>query len=566
MSEAFCAGWSPESTTCQKTGHFACKGCLLVTYCGSTCQKSHWPQHKIDCKCPVGKTTWQPQWALQNRMPDFVRGGVGEQFGGRKYLWGNMPAYDVLKLVDNEGVAYDGPLTLLFAASGDLRNLFKTLAELPESYTGTVRVTLNDRDLDVVARNIIMLLIALVLEDAEEAIDCILHFWYSCLIRKSHYEAVQARIRPLIQDVCVKIKAKSPGSLQAKTWKLGKHSLRLVLTQSTWTRLLSYMDLPQGLDGSKATRIRQAVTQAESRVDYRDRHLLFFSPAHRVAKTRFWKDGLLLPFGASRDDFVVPNPTFFSNANGWPMFDNADPLSGWTLKEIEATSSGQATADLYGKLSKHIHNTLKSFLHRLYSLRAVELRFLHVDAVKLPELLGESERFDRIEVSNISDCGYVGPHQTVGLLAPLLQTHAMNPHATLITLFMNAVDENRNEQDEILEMSPDGPVMRTLIKYMPPTRRLASKNDPAMIKFISSKDYVASHDRYFDRFVEKFKLTEFGHVCGVTMKNKHTIIEKWPYILRLQPDQKGAQEEFDRLLRSSTSTKERYVEWKRIVA
>lgn len=66
--------------------------------------------------------------------------------------------------------------------------------------------------------------------------------------------------------------------------------------------------------------------------------------------------------------------------------------------------------------------------------------------------------------------------------------------------------------------------------------------------------------------MEKFKLAELGHVCGVTMKDKHTIIEKCPYVLRLRPGQVGAQEEFDRLLRSGTSTKERYVEWKRISA
>ncbi|KAJ1328217.1 hypothetical protein MN608_07553 [Microdochium nivale] len=326
------------------------------------------------------------------------------------------------------------------------------------------------------------------------------------------------------------------------------------------------MDLPQGLDASKATQIRQAVTQAESRVDYRDRNLLYFSPAQRVAKTRFWQDGLLLPFGARRDDFVVPNPTFFANATGWPMFDSADPLSGWTLKDIEATSSGQATADLYGKFCKHIRNTLKSFLHRLDSLQAANLTIMHLDAVKLPDFLGESDRFDRIEVSNISDCGYVGPHQTVGLLSPLLQSHAINPHATLITLFMNAVDENRNEQDQILEVSPSSLTIKTLTKYMPPTRRLANNNDPDIFKFTSAMGYVTNHDRYFNRFVEDFKLAELGYVCGVTMKDKHTIIEKWPYVLRLRPGQAGAQEEFDRLLRSSTSTKERYVEWKRIPA
>lgn len=205
------------------------------------------------------------------------------------------------------------------------------------------------------------------------------------------------------------------------------------------------------------------------------------------------------------------------------MFDSADPLSGWALEDIEATSSGQATADLYGKFCKHINNTLKSFLHRLDSLHAADLTLMHVDAVKLPDFLGGSERFDRIEVissdirasyqtcrtmltysndrqvSNISDCGYIGPFQTVGLLSPLLQSHAMNPHATLITLFMNAVDEIKTKQDQILEMSSSSLALKTLIKYMPPTGRSASKNDPAIMKLSSSVDYVASHDRYFNQ-------------------------------------------------------------------
>ncbi len=48
------------------------------------------------------------------------------------------------------------------------------------------------------------------------------------------------------------------------------------------------------------------------------------------------------------------------------------------------------------------------------------------------------------------------------------------------------------------------------------------------------------------------------------MKDTHTIIEKWPFRLKLQPGQHGAQEEFDRLLSAGVSGKERYVEWKRV--
>ena len=38
-------------------------------------------------------------------------------FGGRKYLWGNVPALDVLQLRYNEGEDYAKPLPMLFAGS-----------------------------------------------------------------------------------------------------------------------------------------------------------------------------------------------------------------------------------------------------------------------------------------------------------------------------------------------------------------------------------------------------------------------------------------------------------------
>lgn len=48
---------------------------------------------------------------------------------------------------------------------------------------------------------------------------------------------------------------------------------------------------------------------------------------------------------------------------------------------------------------------------------------------------------DDLQTSNICDLGYVGPAQTVQLLGPLLQKPSENPHATLVTSFMNAIDQ-----------------------------------------------------------------------------------------------------------------------------
>jgi hypothetical protein len=87
------------------------------------------------------------------------------------------------------------------------------------------------------------------------------------------------------------------------------------------------------------------------------------------------------------------------------MHDNADPLNGWSLKEVEATSSGPAGADVYGKLFYHVRTVLRAFLLRLSGLQ-VSFRLLQMDASKLrDDLNGDS--FSRIEVRRYSRLGHV---------------------------------------------------------------------------------------------------------------------------------------------------------------
>jgi hypothetical protein len=346
-----CANWSPGRPDCKKAGGFTCKNCSLVVvgdsfysmslltkfclqYCGAACQKSHWPVHKPDCKSYLGKKEWQPDWALENRKPAFVGSDSAVMdFGGKKFLWGNMPAIDVLQLASNESVNYREPLRLLFAgmcsslnymsiysssqadgmimryvASGDLRNVVKTIAAIHGSYKQSIAVTINDKDFDIVARNLILLLIALLVEDIDEAVDCMIHVWYSALIRTSDLDVLQRQIRPAIEEVCQKIQCKPQDTKMRKTWKFGQHSLSLVLTKALWDKVLAYTVIPDGLTAERANQIRTAVTLAKSRKDYRDRNLLMQPPSRRVAKTRFREDGLLLPFGSPRDDFQIPNP------------------------------------------------------------------------------------------------------------------------------------------------------------------------------------------------------------------------------------------------------------------
>lgn len=46
------------------------------------------------------------------------------------------------------------------------------------------------------------------------------------------------------------------------------------------------------------------------------------------------------------------------------------------------------------------------------------------------------------------------------------------------------------------------------------------------------------------------------------MKQDHTIVEKWPFSLRIPYGRPGFQEEFDVLLSIGKAGSERYIEWK----
>lgn len=116
------------------------------------------------------------------------------------------------------------------------------------------------------------------------------------------------RIRPLIDQVAQKIQHKDGEALLGKMWSFGRTKLRLVLKKASWEQLLSYMDTSTTMTADLAKEARAVVTAAESRKDYRERRLFCQQLQHRVAIDKFQQDGILLPFGASRQDFSQPNP------------------------------------------------------------------------------------------------------------------------------------------------------------------------------------------------------------------------------------------------------------------
>ncbi|APA07182.1 hypothetical protein SS1G_04092 [Sclerotinia sclerotiorum 1980 UF-70] len=565
------AGDDNGITLCTKAGSKACSKCLLVQYCSKDCQAAHWKSHKKDCHSPLLKKSWKPQWAAEKRVPAFITPGgdlnapVHEwvtmvQHGSKKYLWGNVPAIDVIQRGKNEGEIFPEEFNMLFAASGDIRNVVKSIIGLPVAYTGKCEIVINDRDFDIVARNAILLLTAL-LFDPMEAADIMLHTWYSAFVPESVLQKVQERILPLIEDVCMKVRDRPESSLQSKTWTFGTRKLSLTLPKASWDLLPSFLKVPSGLTASQARKVMVETTLAPSRKDYIDRAFYIKPPAWRVCAVKFRTDGILLPFGNSRKEFNTPNPTMFQSTDFWPMMDSADPKEGWAINEF-MSKPPPSRNDVYGSLYFYVLKQLEEFCQRMSNLK-IRFQLCGLDAMDLPGILDErgtgGNFFDRIEVSNIGDRGYLGPPKLLATFAPYLKQKSQNPHATLIALFLNAVHEYYDAHDHIGSIKAE---IAQLNNYMTLDAATISRIDqetynPEVIKYLNARSAFRDFDRPFDKFQKHCRLNEIGPIVGLKIKSKNTVVEKWP--LRLKPG--SAQEDFEILLASGHTGSERYVEW-----
>jgi len=172
--------------------------------------------------------------------------------------------------------------------------------------------------------------------------------------------------------------------------------------------------------------------------------------------------------------------------------------------------------------------------------------------------------------------------QTARAMAPLLQPPGINPHATLVTLFLNAVHEihHRFKDDPKLLVSE----LKRVMQYRRSKLRHRDVNDAEGGLNVAATDSVRDGDRYFDmyvsesapmrrsqdpnnltigRYMRELGFTEIERHFRLKMQKKHNIIDKWPFKIRLEPHQRGAEDAFAALLASDVSGTERYVEWKR---
>ncbi|KAM0438690.1 hypothetical protein ACHAPT_001446 [Fusarium lateritium] len=479
MTQNYCPCANVNSDEpCPEAGGMLCTGCKLVAkpkYCSVPCQFADWDYHKQYCKLLLGKKGWVPRWFTQHRVPEFTRSGYTAPFPTHKNIWGEVPALDVLKLDQNEGSHYDQDLALLFAASGDLRNVVKTVVGIPKTFNKAVNITINDKDMDIVARNIILLMVAL-----------------TTFIRRSDLEFLYAEVRPMLEEVCISLEDEPLEHVHSKTFAFGPSRLNIVLPKKSWLALLNYLKLPVDLTAERAREARTAVTLPDEHKDYKEQSYLALSPSQRLCAERFRSDGILLPFGASRKAFDTPNPTLFHGAH-WPYKDDIEPIHGWSLVEVMETSSGAAPSDQYGKLFYHLRKLFADFCEGLKE-RNISFRLYEQDIHILAKSL-ETQAYARIEVSNLLEEPGLDPDLISKRLVPLLQGQTKNPHATLILLFTKAVWAMVNPTHVVPELNKWVPTLKNLMPQVVPS----DARDPRVVRLLAGLGLVMDVDYYFDQ-------------------------------------------------------------------
>jgi hypothetical protein len=270
----------------------------------------------------------------------------------------------------------------------------------------------------------------------------------------------------------------------------------------------------------------------------------------------------------------------------WPMKDDADPLGGWAYGDVLKYMTA-ADNDVYGGLFYYIRELLLRFCNIIKNGKVAFRLFCH-DATELRGRLGKSGDddmlFDRIEVSseyqhtlsttciltklqvsNISDRGYVGPEKILSTFGPLLKPKDQSPKATLLMLFLNVIGEETQmrtggptKQDTQISMDQLSSFIKIENTIMPKfSPSMSPLTNPIMMKIASCLIFFGDFDKHFDTFLDKVRMKQRAEKAGLMIKGSHSIIKPWPFRLT----KRSTQEEFDEHCCVSVTGQERYMEF-----
>lgn len=219
--------------------------------------------------------------------------------------------------------------------------------------------------------------------------------------------------------------------------------------------------------------------------------------------------------------------------------------------------------DINGRQFCYVLNMLQEFCNKLHEL-PLSLVLYEGEASafssKISRMSPAERFFDRIEVSNIADLLYLGLEETLRSFGPLLKRCTVNPHATLITMFMTAVLQARYHRGRPWAEQQLSAQWDQILSWMPlPVGTFLPKDHLEYIQRDWARELIWDYEEMFGFYwTQMINAQADAARTRMRERKENKIIEKWPVGKRADPQTK-----LWTLLGSARTGYERYVEWTR---
>ncbi|KAJ3546627.1 hypothetical protein NMY22_g1969 [Coprinellus aureogranulatus] len=487
------------------------------------------------CKSPLRADKLSPCWKGTGRPPNLTRGAYD---GGSK-LWNTQPPVDLLNLKDNENdLKKDFNLALL--ASGDLRDVMKTVNSLPPTFSGKLNIVLNDPDPNVAIRNILILLVLGRHEDIDQGVDMALHTWFSLRIPDEYIiklcgfaETFKEHIRKTDSAVPYPL----DGGKSSVVVDASASSLKTCSSLSMGSSLdLLNSRLPEITARSRMQPMQEEYERVRTnpaRNDFWDWTYAFLNPSHRVAMHTYRRFGLVLPFGAANAHFLSPNLSLFSEDGKWLQTDSVTPLQGWNIPEVVecGKAHGAQHEDIFGCLYFYLSSQLRKFAQRIrtwdilftvFSLDPEQLsqrlRGNAFQQMSLPSTM----RFDRIDIGNLVDKqGKLKSLLTAW--APLLR---QSEYAVVVGRFENWGKVQGNGKSGSDVGAAAVAKLKGHTEHLLPDSSwdVIGGSSAAIHTLKTNANIVHDHSNEFTQFLKKLKLGQVLQATKLRLRDSHRLV------------------------------------------
>lgn len=310
-------------------------------------------------------------------------------------LFSSAPAINILGLVDDDTWAL-GQINILLAASGDLGSLVKTIAEIPKDCQSHFNFRINDHDMNVVARNLVIILAAIHGSSLVPTAEAIVHFWYSSYLSDSVsqvlHDAVGATLDGIVERICSFEVDDNMVCGISQPWGTSNPSeplkkLNLIFRKPSYLKLRGCIEQEE-----KGAKREMRETALDQHWKDTDQDMTRTKSRWRLDKLFYLSRGVLLPAGITSRDFRYLNPTFFRDRC---LEQPRLPIDGWRLVDVLQVKSNVPSNDLTGKLFYYLRNMVAQFIGRLENLH-VSFTLTQEDAGRI-----SSTEWDYIDASNL---------------------------------------------------------------------------------------------------------------------------------------------------------------------